>query len=93
MNNLLNIKSYVKFLSRNKVFTAINIFGLSVSLMFVILIMVYVGQGLSTDRFQKNADRIYVIGNENGIGFAWRIGERVAERYPEIGRASCRERV
>jgi ABC-type transport system, involved in lipoprotein release, permease component len=84
MNNLLNIKSYVKFLSRNKVFTAINIFGLSVSLMFVILIMVYVGQGLSTDRFQKNADKIYVIGNENGIGFAWRIGERVAERYPEI---------
>ena len=84
MNNLLNIKSYIKFLSRNKIFTAINIFGLSVSLMFVILIMVYVGQGLSTDRFQKNADRIYVIGSEDVFGFAWRIGERVAERYPEI---------
>ena len=84
MNNLLNIKSYVKFLSRNKVFTAINIFGLSVSLMFVILIMVYVGQGLSTDRFHKNADRIYAIGNEDCIGFAWRIGERVAEQFPEI---------
>jgi len=84
MNNLLNIKSYIKFLSRNKFFTAINIFGLSVSLMFVILIMVYVGQGLSTDRFHENADRIYVISSEDNIGFAWRIGERVAERYPEI---------
>jgi putative ABC transport system permease protein len=46
--------------------------------------MVYVNQGLSTDRFQTNADRIYAIGSENEIAFAWRIGERVAERYPEI---------
>jgi len=84
MNNLLNFKSYVKFLSRNKAFSAINVFGLSVSLMFVILIMVYVGQGLSTDRFHVNGERIFVIGNENGIGFSWSIGERVAERYPEI---------
>lgn len=84
MNNLLNFKSFFKFLSRNKSFTAINVFGLSVSLMFVILIAVYIGQGLSTDRFQKNADQIYVIGGDGDIGFAWRIGERVAERYPEI---------
>jgi len=41
----MNIKSFFKFLSRNKAFTAINVFGLSVSLMFVILIMVYVSQG------------------------------------------------
>lgn len=84
MTNLLNFKSFFKFLSRNKAFTAINVFGLSISLMFVILIMVYVNQGLSTDRFQKNADNIYIIGNENNMGFAWRIGERVAENYPEI---------
>lgn len=84
MNNLLNFKSYFKFLSRNKAFTLINVFGLSVSLMFVILILVYVSQGLSTDRFQKNADRIYAVGSENSIGFAWRMGERIAEKYPEI---------
>jgi len=54
--------------------------------MFVILIMVYVNQGLSTDNFQKNADNIYIIGNENNMGFAWRIGERVAAQYPEIER-------
>ena len=44
MNNLLNIKSFLKFLSRNKGYTAIDVFGLSVSLMFVILIAVYVEQ-------------------------------------------------
>ncbi|MDR3140907.1 MAG: ABC transporter permease [Tannerellaceae bacterium] len=69
---------------KNKAFTAINVFGLSVSLMFVILILVYASQGLSTDRFQKNADRIYAIGHDGGMGFAWRIGERIAEKYPEI---------
>ncbi|MDR1203848.1 MAG: FtsX-like permease family protein [Tannerellaceae bacterium] len=86
MNNLLNLTSFFKFLKKNKAFTSINVFGLSVSLMFVILILVYVSQGLSTDRFQKNADHIYVIGHAGGMGFAWRIGERIAEKYPEIDR-------
>ncbi|MDR0748067.1 MAG: ABC transporter permease [Tannerellaceae bacterium] len=84
MNNLLNFTSFLNFLKRNKAFTAINVFGLSVSLMFVILILVYVSQGLSTDRFQQHADRVYVIGHGEGMGFAWRIGQRVAEKYPEI---------
>lgn len=84
MNNLLNLKSFIKFLSRNKAYTAIDIFGLSVSLMFVILISVYTVQELSTDRFQEKADRIYVLGCEDNFGIAYRIGERVQERYPEI---------
>ncbi|MCI6160463.1 MAG: hypothetical protein MR681_03880 [Prevotella sp.] len=32
MKQLLNLKSYLTFLSRNKVYTAINVFGLSLSL-------------------------------------------------------------
>lgn len=84
MSNLLNFKSFFKFLSRRKAFTAINVFGLSVSLMFVILIAVYVSQGVSTDRFQEKRARIYVLGNESYIGSAWRIGERIAGHYPEI---------
>jgi putative ABC transport system permease protein len=86
MNYLLNFKSFFTFLKRNRAFTAVNIFGLSVSLMFVILILVYVSQGLSTDRFQENGDNIVVIGHDGGMGFAWRIGERIAEKYPEIGK-------
>ena len=50
MNNLLNIKSFLKFLSRNKGYTAIDVFGLSVSLMFVILIAVYVERELNIDK-------------------------------------------
>ncbi|MDD4514293.1 ABC transporter permease [Massilibacteroides sp.] len=84
MNNLLNIKFFLKFLSRNKVYTLINVFGLSLSLMFVILITVYVKQELSVDKFQENAEQIYMLGNEEGIGSAFRLAYRIKDRYPEI---------
>ena len=48
MNNLLNFKSFFKFLGRNKAYTLIDVFGLSVSLMFVLLIAVYTVQEMST---------------------------------------------
>lgn len=38
MNNLLNFKSFFKFLRRNKAYTLIDVFGLSVSLMFVLIV-------------------------------------------------------
>lgn len=63
MSNLLNLKSFFKFLGRNKGYTAIDLFGLSVSLMFVILIATYVTGELMTDRYHEKADRIYVLGN------------------------------
>lgn len=64
MNLILNTRSYLNFLSRNKGYTAIDLFGLSISLMFVLLIAVYTAQELSTDSFQKNKERIYFVGNE-----------------------------
>lgn len=84
MNNLLNFKSFFKFLSKNKAYTAIDIFGLSVSLMFVILISVYTVQELSTDNFQTERDRICVLTNGNGPSSALPIGYRLKNQYPEI---------
>ncbi|WP_288207154.1 ABC transporter permease [uncultured Parabacteroides sp.] len=84
MNNLLNIKSFLKFLSRNKAYTAIDVFGLSVSLMFVILIAVYTVQELSVDKYHTNKDRICVLFNEKGPTSALPIAYRLQERYPEI---------
>ena len=60
----LNFRSFFNFLGRNKLYAAINIFGLSVSLMFVILIAVYVERELNIDKQQANYDRIVAIGNE-----------------------------
>ena len=53
----MNVRSYLTFLSRNKVYTAVNVFGLSVSLMFVVLIGIYVWQENSVaDRHSKGWD-------------------------------------
>lgn len=84
MNNLLNIKSFLKFLNRNKAYTAIDIFGLSVSLMFVILIVVYTVQELSVDKSHKDIERIFVLSNDRGVASALPIAYRLQERYPEI---------
>ena len=54
-----NLKSYFTFLSRNKAYTAVNVFGLAVSLAFVILIGLYTWQETSVDRQHSKADRIY----------------------------------
>jgi putative ABC transport system permease protein len=62
----------------------INVFGLSVSLMFVILIAVYTMQELSVDAFQEKVGRIYILSGEESPGSAWKLGARLQERYPEI---------
>ena len=59
-----NIKSYMTFLSRNKAYTAVNVFGLAVSLMFVIVIGLYAWQEFSIDRQHSKASRIYAIGTQ-----------------------------
>ncbi|MCD7848251.1 MAG: hypothetical protein LUH63_00030 [Parabacteroides sp.] len=88
MNNIVNIKSFLKFLSKNKAYTAIDVFGLSISLMFVILIAVYVERELNIDKQQVNYDRIVVVSNENFMESAVPIPYWLEERYPEIERSA-----
>ena len=85
----MKIKSYITFLSRNKVYTAINVFGLSLSLMFVMLIGVYVWQEYRVDRQHSKADRIYTMGidmggNDKVIGISRQVAPYLKSRYPEI---------
>lgn len=84
MNIISNWKTYLKFLSRNKGYTAIDLFGLSVSLMFVLFIAVYTWQELSTDKFQEKGDRIYLVGQEMQPVMGAAIPYMMKERYPEI---------
>ena len=89
MKNLFNIKSYFKFLSRNKAYTAIDVFGLSISIMFVIIIGVYYLQEKSIDQYHSKGDRIYTLGIkwENGstlTGGHWNLQSKLKDRYPEI---------
>ena len=82
--NILNFKSFFKFLNKNKLYTFIEIFGLSVSLMFVILIACFTTQQLATDNFQRSGDRLYFLASEHSFGFAYKLADRIKDRYPEI---------
>ncbi len=88
------MKSYFRFLSRNKVYTLINVVGLSVSLAFVIIIGLYSQMEFGRDRWHKNADRIYVVcthfeeGNENEEVGHWAMQPLLCPRFPDV-EASC----
>ncbi|MDA0194993.1 MAG: ABC transporter permease [Bacteroidetes bacterium] len=62
------LKNYFKITYRTilkeKVYNAINIFGLSVGLACCMLIGIYINDELSYDKFHKNADRIYRLSRE-----------------------------
>lgn len=84
MNNMFNLKSFFKFLNKNRLYTFIEVFGLSLSLMFVIVIAVYTMQELSTDTFQENKDRLYVVANQESLGMAYRLADKLKDNFPEI---------
>ena len=52
------MKSYYRFLSRNKLYTAIEVVGLSIALAFVILLSSYIVDDLSCDKEIKDKERI-----------------------------------
>ena len=60
------LQNYFKLAIRNilkhKFFSAINIFGMSIGIAACLLILLYVVDELSFDRFHANADRIYQVG-------------------------------
>ena len=78
------MKSFWNFLKNNKLYGAINLVGLTVSMAFVLLLAVYVQRQLSTDSFQENADRIYVIASEGNINSAYWLDKHLKARFPEI---------
>jgi len=62
---LYNLKIIGRGILRNKTFSAINIFGLSLGLAGVIYIMLWVSDELSFDRYNEKADDIYLLVNSN----------------------------
>lgn len=85
------MKSYFRFLRRNPYYTIINVLGLSVALMFVIMIGDYTWRQFSTDSWHRNKDRIVLMGNSKDF-FSWPDECRqMAAGYPEIEATCCIE--
>lgn len=82
------MKSYLKFLSRNKAYTAIDVFGLAISIMFVVLIGCYTWQESHIDKQHSKADRMYYIGLEfdghKTMGGHWYEQYLLKDKFPEI---------
>lgn len=62
------IKTSFRNLLKNKAFTIINILGLTLGLVAFLLILFYVSDELSYDRYNINADRIYRINTDIKYG-------------------------
>ena len=89
-------KNYFKVAMRNlwknKGYSAINIFGLAIGLATCLLILIYVIDELSYDRYNKKADRIYrVDGDINFGGTHWILavapdpmGPTLKKDFPQV---------
>ncbi|MDB5158637.1 MAG: hypothetical protein JWR50_3344 [Mucilaginibacter sp.] len=89
------IKNYIKTayrsLKKSKGFTAINVLGLSVGLATCLLIVLYVADELSYDKYNKKADRIYRItenarlnGNEASYAGSEKPLLNAIKDFPEV---------
>jgi putative ABC transport system permease protein len=87
-----NIKYSVRSLKKDKGFTLLNILGLALGLTISILIVLYVVDELSYDRYNDKADRIYRVNTDGKFGpneshyaiAAAPVAEALINNYPEI---------
>ena len=77
------MKSYLKFLSRHKLYTAIEAVGLAVSLAFVILIGSYVVQQYQVAHENPDWDRIYALGTGDMSSLGYWDKEVIDMSIPE----------
>ncbi|MFC2166062.1 ABC transporter permease, partial [Acidobacteriota bacterium] len=85
-------KNYLKvsfrILKRQKLYSLIKIAGLAIGLAFFILIIAYIRDEMSFDRFHRSADRIYILTSEfrgNFFGGAHHfIAGMLKDDFPEV---------
>ena len=81
------MKSYLRFLSRNKLYTAIEVVGLSLALSFVIILSSYVLDDLNCNKALKNTDDIYLC-HQEGSSECFMEAFDLYDKIPEI-ESSC----
>ncbi|MDE6380133.1 MAG: ABC transporter permease [Muribaculaceae bacterium] len=75
-------------MSRNKAYAAIDVFGLAISMMFVVLIGCYTWQETHIDKQHSKAERMYYIGldleGDKTLGSHWYLQFLLKDKFPEI---------
>ena len=80
----LDFHSWFTFLSRNRLYTAVNFIGLALALAFVLLVADYTVRQFTVDQFQTRADRIYAVCSEESVASGYYLQKHLRDRYPEI---------
>ena len=78
------MNSYLKFLSRHRLFTFINIVGLCLSMAFLLLLGDLIYRQTTVENYQTRGNRTFVMGNEEFMMSHFRVGQRLQDRFPEI---------
>jgi len=88
------LKTAVRNLKRQKGYTFIKISGLAIGLAVCILLLLYIWDELSFDRFHKNADNIYRLiyySNNSNQSYPWvapQVSQMLLDNFPEIREAT-----
>lgn len=85
-------KIAIRNLLRQKAFSIINISGLAIGMASAILIMLWIQNEVSHDRFHEKSDRLYTVNNRdrfNGELWAWNttpniLGPTIKNDYPDV---------
>lgn len=78
------MKTFFKFLQRNKLYTAIEALGLAVALAFVTLLAFYARSECSVGRNLPACDSIYAIGSGSYLGMTRGTGDHVLTHLPAV---------
>lgn len=78
------MKTYLVFLSRNKIYTAIQFFGLTIAFGFIILLGAYAKTEFSVGKTHPYAKEIYAIGSSDMIGMTLGTGPEFFPSLPEV---------
>ncbi|HZH37567.1 MAG TPA: ABC transporter permease, partial [Flavisolibacter sp.] len=86
------VKIAIRNLLRQKAFSIINISGLAIGMASAVLILLWIQNEVSHDRFHEKDDRIYTLNNRdrfNGEYWAWNstpkmLGPTIKADYPDV---------
>ena len=84
MRRYLNLRSFLNYLSRNKLYTFITVFGFSVSLMFVLVLGLYVYDEFTVDRKRDRVEDIYLLQDNVFSIYSYKFADQLTASIPDI---------
>ena len=79
-----HLKSFALHLWKNKLYSVITILGFAISIMFILLLSIYIKNEYSADQFHLKKDRIFRMTHGEESGFAPPSGPLLMQKFPEV---------